>query len=113
MYQRFYKLKCENQPIMKRFKIIATQGLSFEALMKRNSVKVDGFLGATDDYFDDERWEISTAWENKESWEKAQLHPMAKLFWKRFEMEAFKHELDLTVIDGDTGDIFRPLDPID
>ena len=53
MYVRQYKLKCENKPIMGRFKIVATQGLSFQGLMKRNNVKVEGFLEAIDDYFDD------------------------------------------------------------
>jgi len=34
---------------------------------------------------------------------------MAKIFWNRFEMEAFKHELKLVVIDGDTGETYEPL----
>ena len=115
MYTRQYKLKCENEnkPVMERFRIIATQGMSFEALAKRNNVKVKGFLGATDDYFDNMRWEITTKWESKADFEEAIKHPMRKMFWHRFEMEAFKHELELVVIDGDTGEEFRPLESLD
>mgnify|MGYP003350259808 FL=1 len=110
MYTRQYKLVCEGKPNMERFRIIGTQGLSFEQLMKRNNVRPPpGFISAKDDHFDNERWEITTVWESKQAWEEAIKHPMRKWFWNRFEVEAFKHEIDLQVIDGDTGEVSRPL----
>jgi hypothetical protein len=109
MYKRHYNLLCEGEAKMNRFRIVTTQGLSFSALMKRNNAKIAGFIEAQDNHYDNEKWEITTVWEDKASWEKAQLHPMAKIFWNRFEMEAFKHELKLVVIDGDTGETYEPL----
>jgi len=109
MYTRQYKLICEGEANMNRFKIVTTQNLSFTQLMKNYSVSVPGFISAVDDHFDNERWEITTQWENKAAWEKAQQHPLRKMFWNRFEMEALKHDLKLVVIDGDTGVSFEPL----
>lgn len=109
MYKRQYKLICEGEPKMNRFKIVVTQGYSFEQLMKNYSTKLKGFVTATDDYYDNERWEITTIWESKADFDEAQKHPMRKMFWNRFEMEAFKHEIKLQVIDGDTGEVFEPL----
>jgi hypothetical protein len=95
---------------MERFRIVGTQGYTFEQLMKKNNVKPPkGFISATDDYFDNSRWEITTVWENKESFEESLKTPMRKWFWSRFEFEAFKHDIKLQVIDGDTGAVTEPL----
>lgn len=109
MYKRCYKLVCTGSPKMDRFRIIATQGLKFNQLMARYNVKFSGFIEAIDDYCDNERWEITTVWESKESWEKAMQHPYRKMFWNRFETEAFKHEIDLTISDS-LGEIIKPLE---
>ena len=53
MYKRFYELKCMEEPKMKRFRIVTTQGLPFEQLMKNYSVRMPGFISAVDTYFDD------------------------------------------------------------
>jgi hypothetical protein len=110
MYVRQYKLICEGPANMERFRIIGTQGLTFEQLMKRNNVKPPtGFISATDDHFDNTRWEITTKWETKADFEEGIKHPMRKWFWNRFEMEAFKHDIKLQIIDGDTGEVYEPL----
>lgn len=109
MYTRRYKLICEGEPKMNRFRIVTTQGLTFEQLMKTYSTKLKGFISATDEICDNQQWEISTTWESKEAFDEAQKHPMRKIFWNRFEMEAFKHEIKLQIIDGDTGEVFEPL----
>jgi hypothetical protein len=109
MYVRQYKLTCEGEPKMNRFRIVATMGMTFEQLMKNYSTKIKGFVGATDDFYDNQQWEITTTWQTKSDFEEAQKHPMRKMFWNRFEMEAFKHEIKLQVIDGDTGEVFEPL----
>jgi len=110
MYKRHYKLVCEGPANMDRFKIVTTQGHTFAHLMKKNNIKPPaGFIEAVDDYYDNTRWEITTIWENKESFEAAQKHPLRKMFWNRFEFEAFKHDLKLVVTDGDTGESYEPL----
>lgn len=110
MYKRMYKLICEGEPKMNRFRIVTTSGLSFEKLMKTYNQKMPkGFVSATDDYYDNERWEITTLWESKEDFEEAAKHPLRKMFWSKFEFEAFKHEINLQVIDGDTGEVHEPL----
>jgi hypothetical protein len=110
MYTRQYKLICEADPKMERFRIVNTQGLTFEQFMKRNGLKPPvGLVSATDDHFDNERWEITTTWESKAAFEEAAKHPMRKWFWNRFEMEAFKHDIKLQIIDGDTGEVYEPL----
>ena len=104
MYIRQYKLICEGPENMERFRIIGTQGLSFEQLMKKNNVKPPaGFISATDDVFTNNKWE------SKKHFEESLKNPMKKWFWNRFEFEAFKHEIKLLVIDGDTGEITEPL----
>ena len=96
MYTRTYQLSCE--------------GYTFESLMTKNNLKPPpGFIKATDDHFDATSWIITSHWIDKESFEAALQHPMRKLFWNRFEMEAFKHDLKLVVIDGDTGESYEPL----
>lgn len=109
MYIRKYKLICEGEPKMNRFRIVVTAGMTFAQLMKNYNAKLKGFIEAKDDYFDNDRWEITTVWENKSDFDEAQSHPMRKMFWNRFEMEAFKHEIKLQVIDGDTGEVTEPL----
>jgi hypothetical protein len=110
MYTRKYKLVCEGEPKMNRFRIVTTQGLSFEQLMKTYNTQIPkGFITATDDYFDNTRWEITSVWENKSDFVEAQKHPYRKMFWTRFEHEAFVHEIDLQVIDGETGEVSKPL----
>lgn len=109
MYTRRYKLVCQGQPKMDRFRIVTTQGLKFNQLMKNNNVKFSGFIEAIDEFCDNQRWEITTKWESKQDWEKAMQHPMRKAFWKRFEMEAFTHEIDLTITDS-LGEIIKPLE---
>jgi hypothetical protein len=109
MYKRYYKLKCLDGPKMKRFRIVTTQGLPFEQLMKNYSVKMPGFISAIDDHFDDEKWEITTTWETKSHFDEAQKHPMRKMFWNRFEIEALRHDIQMIVIDGDTGESYEPL----
>lgn len=104
MYTRYYKLKCLEEPKMQRFRIVTTQGLKFEQLMKMYSVRMPGFISAEDTHFDNERWEITTTWESKEKFDESQKHPMRKMFWTRFELEAFKHDIELLVTDGDTGE---------
>ena len=109
MYTRTYQLSCEGPANMERFRIVTTQGYTFESLMTKNNLKPPpGFIKATDDHFDATSWIITSHWIDKESFEAAQ-HPMRKLFWNRFEMEAFKHDLKLVVIDGDTGESYEPL----
>lgn len=110
MYIRNYKLLCEGEPKMKRFRIVTTQGKSFEQLMKTyNSIPM-GFISAEDIVFDDAKWEITTCWESKIHFENAQKHPLRKMFWTRFELECLRHDIKLIVQDGDTGEIFEPLD---
>ena len=109
MYIRSYKLVCQGQPKMDRFRIVTTQGLKFNQLMKNYNVKFQGFVEARDDHYDNERWEITTVWESKSDWEKAMQHPMRKMFWSRFEMEALKHEIDLTITDS-LGETIKPLE---
>lgn len=110
MYKRHYKLVCEGPANMDRFKIVTTQGLTFATLMKKNNLKPPpGFIEAIDDHYDSTRWEITTVWESKKDFEEALKHPLRKMFWNRFEMEAFKHDLKLVVIDGDTGESYEPL----
>ena len=110
MYTRNYKLICEGPANMNRFKIVTTQGHTFENLMKKNYVKPPaGFIKATDDFYDETRWEITTYWEDKAAFEEALKHPMRRMFWNRFEMEAFKHDLKLVITDGDTGESYEPL----
>jgi hypothetical protein len=81
MYERKYKLVCEAEPKMERFRIVTTQGLPFAQLMKNYSVKMPGFISATDVHYDNERWEITTVWESKKDFDEAQKHPMRKMFW--------------------------------
>jgi hypothetical protein len=107
MYKRFYELKCMEEPKMKRFRIVTTQGLPFEQLMKNYSVRMPGFISAVDTYFDDEKWSIETSWESKEKFDEAQKHPMRKMFWNRFEVEAFKHDIYLIMKDSD-GVVWEP-----
>ena len=109
MYTRQYKLMCEGPENMERFRIVTTQGLSFQQLMKKNNVNPQGFISATDDIFTNQNWEITTTWESKNHFEESLKNPMKKWFWNRFETEAFKHEIKLLVIDGDTGEITEPL----
>jgi heme-degrading monooxygenase HmoA len=109
MYKRYYKLTCLDEPKMKRFRIVTTQGLPFEQLMKNYSVRMPGFISATDTHFDDERWEIETIWESKKHFDDAQKHPMRKMFWTRFEVEVLRHDIQFIIIDGDTGESFEPL----
>jgi hypothetical protein len=109
MYERKYKLVCEADAKMERFRIVTTQGLPFSQLMKNYSVTIPGFISAVDDHFDNMSWEITTTWESKKHFEDSSKHPMRKMFWNRFEMEAFKHEINLQVIDGDTGEVYEPL----
>ena len=108
MYKRHYHLTCEGKPNMERFRIVGTQGLTFKQLMKKYNVNQPGFVEAFDDFFDNTRWEITSIWENKESWEQAQKNAFTKMFWNRFEMQAFKHELKRVVIDGDSGESYEP-----
>lgn len=107
MYTRVYKLKCMDGPKMNRFRIVTTQGKTFEQLMKTYSVKIPGFVSAVDDHLDDERWEITTTWESKEKYLEAQKHPFRKMFWNRFEVEALKHDIYLTVTDNE-GELWEP-----
>lgn len=109
MYKRKYILECQGEPKMVRFKVITTQNKSFQQLMRENNVRAEGFLDAQDDYFDNTRWEITTVWENKEKFIKAQSHPYAKIFWNRFVREAKIHQLDFTAIEVDTGIETKPL----
>ena len=109
MYTRKFKLICEAEPKMKRFRIVTTQGKTFEQLAKAYNVKSPGFISASDDFFDDTRWEITTVWETKDHYEKASQHPLRKMFWNRFELECFRHDIKLFIIDGDTGETFEPL----
>ena len=109
MYTRQYKLICEGPENMERFRIVTTQGLSFQQLMKKNNVNPSGFISATDNVFTNQNWEITTTWESKKHFEESLNSPMKKWFWNRFETEAFKHEIKLLVIDGDTGEITEPL----
>ena len=41
--------------------------------------------------------------------EESLKNPIKKWFWSRFEFEAFKHDIKLLVIDGDTGEVTEPL----
>lgn len=107
MYKRQYKLSCMGEPKMKRFRIVTTQGLPFEQLMKNYSVKMPGFISATDITFDDDNWEIETIWESKEKFDEAQKHPMRKMFWNRFEVEALKHDIKL-VMNSSDGEVWEP-----
>lgn len=107
MYIRSYKLICMGNPKMKRFRIVTTQGLPFEQLMKNYSVRMPGFIRAVDTFFDDQRWEIETEWESKEKFNESQKHPMRKMFWSRFEVEALKHDINLTMMAND-GEIWNP-----
>ena len=109
MYTRQYKLICEGPENMERFRIVTTQGLSFQQLMKKNNVNPSGFISATDNVFTNQNWEITTTGESKKHFEESLNNPMKKWFWNRFETEAFKHEIKLLVIDGDTGEITEPL----
>lgn len=109
MYTRSYKLICEGGPKMDRFRIVTTQGMTFAQLMKTYNANLKGFVSATDTHCDNERWEITTVWESKQHFEDSAKHPMRKIFWNRFEFEAFKHDIKLQVIDGDTGEVFEPL----
>ena len=110
MYIRQYKLICEGPENMERFRIVTTQGLSFEQLMKKNIVKPPaGFISAIDDVFTNQNGEITSTWESKNHFEESLKNPMKKWFWNRFEFEAFKHEIKLLVIDGDTGEVIEPL----
>jgi hypothetical protein len=109
MYTRQYKLKCLDKPKMNRFRIVTTQGLPFEQLMKNYSVRIPGFVSALDEYFDDERWDIATSWTSKKDFDEAQKHPMRKMFWNRFEVEALRHDIQILIIDGDTGEVYAPL----
>ena len=109
MYTRYYKLKCLEEPKMKRFRIVTTQGLPFEQLMKNYSVRMPGFVSAEDTFFDDERWDITTTWVSKEKFDESQKHPMRKMFWSRFEVEILRHDIKFIIIDGDTNEEFEPL----
>jgi hypothetical protein len=110
MYIRQYKLICEGPENMERFRIVTTQGLSFQQLVKKNNLKPPaGFISADDDIFTNSTWEITTKWESKKHFEESLKNPMKKWFWNRFEFEAFKHEIKLLVIDGDTGEVTEPL----
>jgi hypothetical protein len=109
MYIRQYKLICEGPENMERFRIVTTQGLSFQQLMKKNNVNPRGFISATDDVFTNQNWEITTTWESKNHFEESLKNPIKKWFWSRFEFEAFKHDIKLLVIDGDTGEVTEPL----
>lgn len=109
MYVRYYKLKCLEEPKMQRFRIVTTQGLSFEQLMKQYSVRMPGFISAEDTHFDNERWDITTIWESKEQFDEAQKHPMRKMFWNRFEVEILRHDIQFIIVDGDTGEHSEPL----
>lgn len=109
MFVRKYKLICEGEPKMKRFRIVTTQGKTFEQLAKSYNVQPTGFLGANDDVFDDVNWEITTTWQSKQDWETASKHPLRKMFWSRFEIECFRHDIKLIIIDGDTGETYEPL----
>jgi hypothetical protein len=72
MYIRQYKLICEGPENMERFRIVTTQGLSFQQLMKRNNLKPPaGFINATDDVFTNQNWEITTTWESKNHFEES------------------------------------------
>jgi len=108
MYKRNYRLICEEEKNMKRFKIVTTQNLSFQQLMKRYNVPAPGLISVNDDHFDEGRWEISTVWESKEASEKSQNHPFRKMFWTRFEIECHRHDIRFTIIDGDTGEESEP-----
>ena len=110
MYIRRYKLKCREEPKMDRFRIVTTQGKTFAQLMKSYSVKLSGFIDATDDHLDNDRWEITTKWESKTHFDDAQKHPMRRMFWNRFEVEALRHDISLLIIDGDTGEVTNPFD---
>lgn len=107
MYKRTYNLKCMGEPKMNRFRIVTTQGLTFEQLMKTYSVNMPGFVKATDSYFDNERWDIETEWESKEKFDEAQKHPMRKMFWSRFEVEALKHDINMIMTSSD-GEVWEP-----
>ena len=109
MYTRQYKLICEGPENMERFRIVTTQGLSFQQLMKNNNVNPSGFISATDNVFTNQNWEITTTWESKNHFEESLKNPKKKWFWNRFETEAFRHDIKLLIIDGDTGEITEPL----
>ena len=110
MYKRYYKLICEGPANMDRFNIVTTQGHTFANLMKKNNVTPPpGFIEAIDDYYDKTRWDITTVWESKQAFDEASKHPLRRMFWTRFEMEAFKHDLKLVITDGDTGESYEPL----
>jgi hypothetical protein len=109
MYTRQFKLICEGEPKMKRFRIVTTQGKTFQQLAKSYNVSSPGFISATDDVFDDTRWEITTTWESKECYDNASKHPLRKMFWNRFELECLRHDIKLVIIDGETGESFEPL----
>lgn len=111
MYKRFYKLTCMNGPKMKRFRVVTTQGLTFEQLMKNYSIRMPGFISALDTHFDALSWEIETTWESKEHFEDAQKHPMRKMFWSRFEVEALKHDIDL-VMTSSEGEVWKPFEDL-
>ena len=111
MYIRYYKLTCMAEPKMKRFRIVTTQGLPFEQLMKNYSVRMPGFIRASDIHFDDEKWEIETEWESKDKFDEAQKHPMRKMFWNRFEIEALKHDINL-VMTSNEGEIWKPFEDL-
>jgi len=110
MYTRQYKLICDSEPKMKRFRIVTTQGKTFEQLAKTYNVIPSGFISATDDFFDDTRWEITTVWETKEHFDKASNHPLRKIFWNKFQLECIRHDIRFIVIDGVTGEMFELLD---
>jgi hypothetical protein len=109
MYTRRYKLICEGPENMQRFRIVSTQGRPFAQLMKNYNVTIPGFVSAVDDHFDNTSWEITTTWESKKHFEDSAKHPMRKMFWNRFEVEALRHDIKLQIIDGDSGEVFEPL----
>lgn len=111
MYKRNYKLTCMGEPKMKRFRIVTTQGLPFEQLMKNYSVRMPGFISATDIQFDEGHWEIETEWESKEKFDEAQKHPMRKMFWSRFEVEALRHDINLVMTSSD-GEVWKPFEDL-
>jgi hypothetical protein len=63
---------------MERFRIVTTQGLSFQQLMKKNNVNPSGFISATDNVFTNQNWEITTTWESKKHFEESLNNPMKK-----------------------------------
>ena len=107
MYTRHYLLECKNGPKMNRFKIIATQGKTFEQLMKSYNVKIPGFVSASDDFSDNDKWEITTNWETKDHYLEAMKNPYRKMFWNRFEMEAMKHDINMVMTASD-GEVWEP-----